>query len=118
MSDAKQLRMKRETVRSAMERIGGFRGIEILPCIGADKPEHYRNKAVFQFANAEKTNQSPAFLFFIESADAEQIRPFGNDSFRRHCLFVLNHACFNGHEFMAFLFVISRKNLPKVLQPA
>lgn len=49
--------MKRETVRSAMERIGGFRGIEILPCIGADKPEHYRNKAVFQFANAEKTNK-------------------------------------------------------------
>ena len=49
--------MKRETVRSAMERIGGFRGIEVLPCIGADKPEHYRNKAVFQFANAEKTNK-------------------------------------------------------------
>ena len=57
MSYAEQLRMKRETVRSAMERIGGFRGIEILPCIGADKPEHYRNKAVFQFANAEKTNK-------------------------------------------------------------
>ena len=53
MSYAEQLRMKRETVRSAMERIGGFRGIEVLPCIGADKPEHYRNKAVFQFANAE-----------------------------------------------------------------
>lgn len=49
--------MKRETVRSAMERIGGFRGIEVLPCIGADQPEHYRNKAVFQFANAEKTNK-------------------------------------------------------------
>ena len=57
MSYAEQLRMKRETVRSAMERIGGFRGIEVLPCIGADKPEHYRNKAVFQFANAEKTNK-------------------------------------------------------------
>lgn len=40
-----------------MERIGGFRGIEVLPCIGADKPEHYRNKAVFQFADAEKTNK-------------------------------------------------------------
>lgn len=56
--------MKRETVRSAMERIGGFRGIEILPCIGADKPEHYRNKAVFQFANAEKTNKKNFGRFF------------------------------------------------------
>lgn len=64
MSYAEQLRMKRETVRSAMERIGGFRGIEILPCIGADKPEHYRNKAVFQFANAEKQIRKTFGRFF------------------------------------------------------
>ena len=75
---------------------------------------YYRSHRSALGSAHHKLPQSPAFLFFIEGADVEQISPFGNDSFRRHCLFVLNHACFNGHEFMAFLFVIARKNLPKV----
>lgn len=64
MSYAEQLRMKRETVRSAMERIGGFRGIEVLPCIGADKPEHYRNKAVFSLQMPKRQIRKTFGRFF------------------------------------------------------
>lgn len=40
-----ELRAKEQQVRDALGRIGGFPCLEILPIIGADQPDHYRNKA-------------------------------------------------------------------------
>lgn len=39
-----QLVMKRQTVKDALERIGKFSGLEILPCIPSPSPLGYRNK--------------------------------------------------------------------------
>jgi 23S rRNA (uracil1939-C5)-methyltransferase len=41
---AAQLRWKREVVRSALERIGGFAGADVRDTIGMDDPRAYRNK--------------------------------------------------------------------------
>lgn len=54
MSYAEQLRIKRETVRSAMERIGGFRGIEVLPCIGADQARTLQKQGRFSVCKCRK----------------------------------------------------------------
>ena len=48
-----QLEFKRQRVKDAFERIGGFRDIEVLPCIGSNDTLRYRNKAVFSFAGSE-----------------------------------------------------------------
>jgi 23S rRNA (uracil1939-C5)-methyltransferase len=45
-----QLEYKRGVVRDALERIGGFEGIEVKPTIGMDEPLRYRNKGSFPFA--------------------------------------------------------------------
>ncbi len=42
-----QLETKTRQVRDALERIGGFRGIEVPMAIGMDDPFRYRNKASF-----------------------------------------------------------------------
>lgn len=42
-----QLEIKKDFIVSAMERIGGFRGIECQDVIGMENPERYRNKCVF-----------------------------------------------------------------------
>jgi 23S rRNA (uracil1939-C5)-methyltransferase len=39
-----QLRWKREALRGALERIGGFRGADVRETIGMAVPRHYRNK--------------------------------------------------------------------------
>ena len=44
-----QLEVKREQVKDAMERLGGFRDIEVKPTIGMDEPVKYRNKGSFPF---------------------------------------------------------------------
>jgi 23S rRNA (uracil1939-C5)-methyltransferase len=44
-----QLAFKRQHVTDALERIGGFRGIEVAPTIGSDDPYYYRNKMEFSF---------------------------------------------------------------------
>ena len=50
-----QLKAKEQHVRDCIERIGGFSHavntspIEYLPIVGMDKPENYRNKAIFPF---------------------------------------------------------------------
>ena len=44
-----QLEVKRETVKNALERIGGFKGVEVEPTIGMDEPWGYRNKGSFPF---------------------------------------------------------------------
>lgn len=42
-----QLQYKRNLVKENLEKIGGLKGIEILPIIGMDTPYHYRNKAQY-----------------------------------------------------------------------
>ncbi len=42
-----QLSYKRSKVQAAMERIGGFEGLDVLPAIGASDPWHYRNKVQY-----------------------------------------------------------------------
>lgn len=44
-----QLEFKRQQVVDALERIGGFAGVEVQPAIGADDPFYYRNKMEFSF---------------------------------------------------------------------
>ncbi|MBV8356143.1 MAG: 23S rRNA (uracil(1939)-C(5))-methyltransferase RlmD, partial [Candidatus Eremiobacteraeota bacterium] len=39
-----QLEWKRRMVRDALERIGGFAGVEVAPVMGMDDPRAYRNK--------------------------------------------------------------------------
>lgn len=40
-----ELRAKEQQVKDALSRIGGFSELEVLPIVGADQPDHYRNKA-------------------------------------------------------------------------
>ena len=47
----KQCEYKRQNVVDAFERIGGFRGINVNPVIGADPIYEYRNKMEFSFGN-------------------------------------------------------------------
>ena len=42
-----QLQIKTQRVRDALERIGGFHGIQIADTIGMEAPYHYRNKMQF-----------------------------------------------------------------------
>jgi 23S rRNA (uracil1939-C5)-methyltransferase len=44
-----QAEFKRRHVIDALERIGGFRGIEVMPTIAANSPYLYRNKMEFSF---------------------------------------------------------------------
>ena len=47
MSYKSQLRFKRKKVQDHLERIGGFRGIEVPPVLGMERPFAYRNKAQY-----------------------------------------------------------------------
>jgi len=47
MSYESQLRFKRKKVQDHLERIGGFRGIEVPPVLGMERPFAYRNKAQY-----------------------------------------------------------------------
>jgi tRNA/tmRNA/rRNA uracil-C5-methylase (TrmA/RlmC/RlmD family) len=42
---------KRQHVVDALERIGGFAGIEVAPTLGAVEPYYYRNKMEFSFGD-------------------------------------------------------------------
>ena len=53
MSYASQLEYKRTLVRDALERIGGFRGVEVAPTIGMNEPSRYRNKGSFPFTETD-----------------------------------------------------------------
>ncbi|MCH5278888.1 MAG: 23S rRNA (uracil(1939)-C(5))-methyltransferase RlmD [Christensenellaceae bacterium] len=56
-----QLEFKRTRVRDAMERIGGFKGIEVKQTLGMEVPCRYRNKASFPFAEKENVVVSGYF---------------------------------------------------------
>lgn len=47
MEYGEQLRIKRNIIESAMQRIGGFKDFKLEKMNGMDNPFHYRNKAVF-----------------------------------------------------------------------
>ena len=47
MSYESQLRFKQKKVQDHLERIGGFRGIEVPPVLGMERPFAYRNKAQY-----------------------------------------------------------------------
>lgn len=48
MSYKGQLRVKSKMVEDALERIGGFKGLEVKPICGMEDPERYRNKAQYK----------------------------------------------------------------------
>ncbi len=43
----RQLQYKQDKVKNCLERIGGFKGIDLEPIIGMEEPYYYRNKAQF-----------------------------------------------------------------------
>ncbi len=47
MTYAESLRFKHQVVVDSMERLGGFKGIEVKPVFGMDHPYQYRNKAQY-----------------------------------------------------------------------
>ncbi len=47
----KQADFKRQQVIDALERIGGFRGIEVEPILKSENTTHYRNKLEFTFTS-------------------------------------------------------------------
>jgi 23S rRNA (uracil1939-C5)-methyltransferase len=54
MTYAKQLEFKQRVVKDNLERIGGFKDIQVHPVIGMEVPMHYRNKAQYPVAMGEK----------------------------------------------------------------
>lgn len=54
---ASQLDFKRQHVLDALERIGGFQGVEVLPVVPADSPYFYRNKMEFSFGERWLTRE-------------------------------------------------------------
>ena len=53
MTYAEELRVKRQRVADALERVGGVR-LELPPVMGAECPERYRNKVQFPVATARE----------------------------------------------------------------
>lgn len=79
MSYPAQLEYKREQVKNAMERLGGFKGIEVLPTIGMENPFRYRNKGSFPFADVGSGAQWGLYakrshrLIPVEDCDIERL---------------------------------------------
>jgi 23S rRNA (uracil1939-C5)-methyltransferase len=63
MDYEEQLRVKRQTVLDALERLGGFVGVEVQPVLGMRDPWRYRNKGSFPFGTVDGT---VAFGFYAE----------------------------------------------------
>ena len=66
MSYEEQLRFKEQKVRNNLEKIGGFKGIEVLPIIGMDAKEvvpiRYRNKMQFPIGRDKEGNIVAGFF--------------------------------------------------------
>lgn len=52
-----QLDFKRQNVVDALERIGGFRGIQVNPTLGSETVYYYRNKMEFSFGDRWLTRE-------------------------------------------------------------
>lgn len=61
LNDEGQLIVKRQKVIDALERIGGFKGIDIAPCIASPKPLYYRNKIQLPIVWDAKTSKIGLF---------------------------------------------------------
>ncbi|MBN2899774.1 MAG: 23S rRNA (uracil(1939)-C(5))-methyltransferase RlmD, partial [Clostridia bacterium] len=67
-----QLEMKRNNVISTLERIGGFKNIEVLPVMGMDDPRHYRNKC--QFPVGEKDGKGLIGFYKRKTHDVQDLK--------------------------------------------
>lgn len=54
MTYSKQLEFKHRVVTDNLERIGGFKDIQVKPVIGMEDPRYYRNKAQYPVGMGEK----------------------------------------------------------------
>lgn len=54
ISYKEQLKIKEDTVKSALDRIGGFKYYDIEPIIGMDEPYNYRNKSQYPVEHSKK----------------------------------------------------------------
>ncbi len=66
-----QLDMKRAKVKSTLERIGGFKDIEVEPVLGMEKPYHYRNKC--QFPTGEKDGRNIIGFYKRKSHEVQEL---------------------------------------------
>ena len=63
MEYPEQLRVKTDIVKDALERLGGFSDVAVMPVIGMENPWRYRNKGSFPFGMADG---AIAFGFYAE----------------------------------------------------
>jgi len=66
-----QLLMKHNKVKSTLERIGGFKDVEVQPVLGMDKPYHYRNKC--QFPAGEKDGRNIIGFYKRKTHDVQEL---------------------------------------------
>jgi 23S rRNA (uracil1939-C5)-methyltransferase len=59
-----QLQWKRDTLRNALKRIGGFDGIDVRETVGMDVPRDYRNKMSLVVERARKREDPPTIGFY------------------------------------------------------
>ncbi len=57
-----QLREKTAQVVDALTRLGKFTDPQVMPCLGMEKPEHYRNKGSFPLGYDEELMVRPGFF--------------------------------------------------------
>lgn len=57
-----ELRAKEQRVRDAVGRIGGFRDLPVSPIVGAQSPDHYRNKAQIPIGRAPDGSLTMGFF--------------------------------------------------------
>ena len=129
-----QIKLKRQQVIDAVERIGKLRGVEILPTLGMKNPLRYRNKMQFPVGrknseiiigcyekNSHKIIDTDSCLIQREGndkilrtiktiANKFKISPYDEDRHKGILRHVMGRVGFNG-ELMAVL-VTATKNLP------
>ena len=66
-----ELRAKEQRVRDALSRIGGFSDLPVLPILGAQQPNRYRNKAQFPIGS----DGEGSILFGFYSTHSHRIIP-------------------------------------------
>lgn len=66
-----QLEMKRNKVKSTLERIGGFENLEVEAVLGMENPYNYRNKC--QFPAGEKDGRNIIGFYKRKSHDVQEL---------------------------------------------